>query len=115
LLQDSFPKRSKARLQPFWKPGWPAQDIDGELELDPLIGSTLDGRYRVLRVLGEGGMGSVFLGEQKLGGTYGIISIHGLTILGWHMEKQSDWLIPSLGLAVLVGAACWRIGESAGN
>jgi eukaryotic-like serine/threonine-protein kinase len=34
---------------------------------DPMIGLTLGGKYRVVRLLGEGGMGAVYEGEQQLG------------------------------------------------
>jgi serine/threonine-protein kinase len=34
---------------------------------DPLVGATLGGKYKIVRLLGEGGMGAVYQGEQQLG------------------------------------------------
>jgi tRNA A-37 threonylcarbamoyl transferase component Bud32 len=34
---------------------------------DPLIGQVLGGKYKVIRLVGEGGMGAVYEGEQQLG------------------------------------------------
>ena len=38
-------------------------------ETDPLIGSIVGGRFRVLGILGEGGMGRVYTAEQQMGTT----------------------------------------------
>jgi tRNA A-37 threonylcarbamoyl transferase component Bud32 len=34
---------------------------------DPMLGQTFGGKYKIIRLLGEGGMGAVYEGEQQLG------------------------------------------------
>jgi serine/threonine-protein kinase len=46
-----------------------------EATVDPLIGRQLAGKYKVVQLLGEGGMGSVYLGEQSLGTTIRKVAI----------------------------------------
>jgi serine/threonine-protein kinase len=41
---------------------------EGE-QVDPFVGQILMGKYKVVRLLGEGGMGAVYEGEQALGTT----------------------------------------------
>ncbi|MCL2777040.1 MAG: protein kinase [Polyangiaceae bacterium] len=38
-------------------------------DADPLIGCVIQGKYKIARLLGEGGMGAVYAGEQALGHT----------------------------------------------
>ena len=56
-----------------------------EQEQDPLIGRVLLGRYRVLSVLGEGGMGRVYLADQKMGAATRKVAIKTL-----HPELSGD-------------------------
>jgi len=52
---------------------------------DPLIGKILLGRFRIIRILGEGGMGTVYLGEQKMGNATREVAIKTL-----HPELSND-------------------------
>ena len=52
---------------------------------DPLIGRILLGRYRVTKLLGEGGMGKVYLAEQKMG-----TATRGVAIKTLHTELTGD-------------------------
>jgi eukaryotic-like serine/threonine-protein kinase len=42
---------------------------DAQVPEQTLIGQTLGGKYKVVRLIGEGGMGTVYEGEQQLGTT----------------------------------------------
>jgi serine/threonine-protein kinase len=41
----------------------------GDTQQHDIVGQTVGGKYKIVRLLGEGGMGAVYLGEQQLGAT----------------------------------------------
>jgi eukaryotic-like serine/threonine-protein kinase len=56
---------------------------------DKLIGQVIGGRYRVTGVLGEGGMGIVYVGEQQMGSTIRQVAIKTLHA---HLSKDPSVL-----------------------
>lgn len=56
---------------------------------DPLIGQVIAGRFRVTRVLGEGGMGIVYEGEQPMGSAVRKVAIK---TLHQHLSKDPSVL-----------------------
>ncbi len=56
-----------------------------EPRFDPFIGQTLGGRYRITRLLGEGGMGAVYVGEQAIGDTVRKVAVKTLHA---HLSKD---------------------------
>jgi eukaryotic-like serine/threonine-protein kinase len=56
---------------------------------DPMIGQLIGGRFRVTGVLGEGGMGIVYVGEQQMGSTVRKVAIKTLHA---HLSKDPSVL-----------------------
>src|SRR6187402_1100937 len=56
---------------------------------DPMLGQLVGGRYRVTSVLGEGGMGKVYVGEQQMGSTVRKVAIKTLHA---HLSKDPSVL-----------------------
>jgi serine/threonine-protein kinase len=56
-----------------------------EAGADPMIGQLIGGRYRITGVLGEGGMGIVYVGEQQMGSTVRKVAIKTLHA---HLSKD---------------------------
>ena len=66
-----------------------------------LVGKTLSNKYRVVKLLGEGGMGAVYLGEQPLGGGVRKVAIKTLHPLGGEpfmpsgCARGAHWIDPA--------------------
>src|SRR5688572_19536146 len=56
---------------------------------DPMIGQLIGGRYRITAVLGEGGMGMVYVGEQQMGSTVRKVAVK---TLHQHLSKDPSVL-----------------------
>jgi len=60
-------------------------EIEAEENADPLLGKVIQGRYRPTKLIGEGGMGRVYLAEQKMGAATRKVAIKTL-----HPELSQD-------------------------
>ena len=58
-------------------------------EKDPLIGQIIGNRYRITGVIGEGGMGVVYVGEQQMGSTIRKVAVK---TLHQHLSKDENVL-----------------------
>jgi serine/threonine-protein kinase len=64
------------------------QPIQDKVE-DPMVGQIIGGRYRITGVLGEGGMGVVYVGEQQMGSTVRKVAVK---TLHSHLSKDPSVL-----------------------
>ncbi len=55
--------------------------------LDPLVGQVIGGRFHITGVLGEGGMGIVYVGEQQMGSTVRKVAVKTLHA---HLSKDAS-------------------------
>ena len=60
-----------------------------ESQHDPLIGQVVGSRYRITGVIGEGGMGVVYVGEQQMGSTIRKVAVKTLHA---HLSKDTSVL-----------------------
>jgi tRNA A-37 threonylcarbamoyl transferase component Bud32 len=63
----------------------PMSDTQAQPLVDPFLGQMIGGRYKIVRLLGEGGMGAVYVGEQAIGGTVRKVAIK---TLHTHLSKD---------------------------
>lgn len=78
-------------------------DYDGSLD-DPLVGTVLDGRYRLTECLGEGAMGSVYLADPLAGGPAVALKMLSHVALEEHAD-QRDVLIERFRREITMTAA----------
>jgi serine/threonine-protein kinase len=65
----------------------------GEVQADPLVGTTVANKYKIVKQLGEGGMGCVYLAEQQLGSTarkVALKTLHKHLSHDPHIKKRFD-------------------------
>jgi len=60
-----------------------------ESQHDPIIGQVIGNRYRITGVIGEGGMGVVYVGEQQMGSTIRKVAVK---TLHPHLSKDANIL-----------------------
>ncbi len=60
-----------------------------ESQHDPLIGQVIGNRYRITGIIGEGGMGVVYVGEQQMGSTIRKVAVK---TLHPHLSKDASVL-----------------------
>ena len=65
--------------------GSPTQDLPDEVQIDTLLGTVVDGRYRIEKRIGEGGMGIVYLATHTVLGKR-----LGLKVLRGEMARDPD-------------------------
>ncbi len=56
-----------------------------ELTPDPMLGKTIGGKFKIVKLVGEGGMGCVYLGEQSVGDAVRKVAIKTLHV---HLSKD---------------------------
>jgi eukaryotic-like serine/threonine-protein kinase len=70
-----------------------------EVGVDPLVGTTIDGRYEVIRIIGEGGMGTVYEVRHKMLGR-----AFAMKVLRRDIAREKDLAARFINEAMATGA-----------